>query len=368
MYLKHYRLARHPFQITPDVNFFYDSRVHRRALATISFGLSKKEGFVVVTGEVGAGKTTLIEYLVTRGNLKDVVIGRISTTQLEAENLLELIAGELGIRKSGASKAAFLRDLNSFFLRIAQSGRSVLLIVDEVQNLSPGALEELRMLSNFQSRERPLVQMLLVGQPEFRARLASPECEQIRQRVIASYHLSPLKAEEIPIYIGHRLEQAGWRQGKLFTEDAEARIFAETDGVPRRINRLCDRLLLYGYLEGLSLIDGRAVDSVAAEMRTENLIGGEVRPATRLEPVALTKPVSEEPPLELVDRVEETAVALDTASPATPVAAAYPSHEALRGLLGLFDDLAQRMARHRQEISRLEARLAPPARRRSKAR
>lgn len=199
MYLEYYGFDRPPFQITPDVNFFFDSSVHKRALATITYGLSKLEGFVIVTGDVGAGKTTLIEYLLSHGDLKNIVVARISTTQLEAENLLELIASELELRKSGATKAAYLRDLNSYFLRIAQAGKSVLLIVDEVQNLSAGALEELRMLSNFQNRERPLVQQLLVGQPEFRARLASPACEQIRQRVIASYHLSSLTAAEVPV-------------------------------------------------------------------------------------------------------------------------------------------------------------------------
>lgn len=271
MYLEYYGLSRHPFQITPDVAFFYDSRVHKRALATIVYGLSKKEGFVVVTGEVGSGKTTLIEYLLTNGSPDDVVIARVSTTQLEADSLLELIAGELNIPGKPTGKAALLRALNASFLETARKGRSVLLIVDEVQNLSAEALEELRMLSNFQNAEQPLIQMLLVGQPEFRKRLASPECEQIRQRVIVSYHLAPLPDFDVPVYIEHRLRQAGRNGPAVFTRRAYRRIFEETGGVPRKINRLCDRLLLFGYLEEIPRIDGVAVDQVVAEMREENL-------------------------------------------------------------------------------------------------
>jgi len=271
MYLEYFGLSRHPFQITPDVAFFYDSRVHKRALATIIYGLSKKEGFVVVTGDVGSGKTTLIDYLLTSGNPSDVVIARVSTTQLEADSLLELIAGELGLPRNWSGKADLLRALNSFFLKTARGGRSVLLIVDEVQNLSREALEELRMLSNFQNAEQPLVQMLLVGQPEFRKRLASPECEQIRQRVIVSYHLAPLPEVDVPTYIEHRLRLAGNEVGALFTRQAYRQISAESGGVPRKINRLCDRLLLFAYLEELTRIDGAAVDRVVSEMREENL-------------------------------------------------------------------------------------------------
>lgn len=299
MYLEHYGLSYHPFQITPDVNFFFDSRVHKRALATITYGLSKREGFVVVTGDVGAGKTTLIEYLLASGDLKKVVVARISTTQLEADNLLELIASELELRKSGATKAAMLRDLKSFFLRIAQAGKYVLLIVDEVQNLSAGALEELRMLSNFQDRERPLVQQLLVGQPEFRGRLGSPECEQIRQRVIASYHLLPLTEEEVPVYIDHRLHQAGYRGDAVFTSDACRSIHAETGGVPRKINRLCDRLLLFGFLEEADRLDAAAVQNVTAEMRLENLIDSDTQqdssPQTGLVGPKQVQPIMAEP-------------------------------------------------------------------------
>lgn len=271
MYMEHYGLQRQPFQLTPDIGFFYSSRAHKRGLATMTYGLSKNEGFVVVTGHVGAGKTMLIEYMLSRQNRSDVEIAKINTTQLEADSLLELIALEFGLRTQQATKATLLRDLGSYFRRLWKTRRHVLLIIDEVQNLSATALEELRMLSNFQENEAPLVQMLLVGQPEFRERLASPQCEQIRQRVIASYHLPPLQAADIAEYIEHRLSHAGWTGGKLFTDDAYQLIYDETEGVPRKINRLCDRALLFGYLENLNRLDAQAVNNVIADMRSENL-------------------------------------------------------------------------------------------------
>lgn len=361
MYLEHFGLARHPFQITPDVKFFYDSRVHKRALATITYGLSKKEGFVVVTGEVGAGKTTLIEYLLASGNLKSVVTARISTTQLEAENLLELLVGELGLRKSGASKAAFLRDLNSFFLRTTQSGRSVLLIVDEVQNLSPGALEELRMLSNFQNREQPMVQMLLVGQPEFRGRLASRECEQIRQRVIASYHLSPLAPAEVPVYIEHRLHQAGWPGDSPFAAGVYERIHAETGGVPRQINRLCDRLLLYAFLEDQRRIDMAAVENVVAEMRAENLAAASPAAGTEAaEPVAKQQVEAKPAPAPVEPAVVPVAPSTQRHNGGPPAPEAYSE------LLSTIDDLRRLLGDYRARMDQVLRLVSEQERRRKK--
>jgi len=284
MYLEYFGLDRFPFQLTPDVSFFYDSRVHKRALATITYGLSKREGFVVITGEVGSGKTTLIEFLLSSRDVDNRKIARVSPTQRGSGKLLGLLAMELGLRYSESSKAAHLANLKDCFFRTAAEGSSVLLIVDEVQNLSSAALEELRMLSNFQDREKPLVQLLLVGQPEFRERLRSRECEQIRQRVTASYHLNPLTETEIPVYITHRLKRAGRDGHPIFTGDSHKRIHRETGGVPRKINRLCDRLLLYAYLEDIERIDSTAVDAVAREMREESLAddigGGGEQPAS----------------------------------------------------------------------------------------
>ncbi len=273
MYLDHYGLSRLPFQMTPDASFFFESPGHKRALLTMVYGLSKSEGFVVVTGAVGAGKTTLIERLVMSEHVADAITARINTTQLGSDNLLHLIAYNLNLARVGETKAAVLRDLREHLFEVRAKGKRVLLIVDEVQNLSQEALEEMRMLSNFQAEASALLQILLVGQPEFRERLGGPGCEQIRQRVVASYHLRPLVHDDTKQYVEHRLRASGWSGSNLFSDRALDRIAQMSGGVPRRINRLCDRCLLYGYLENRLYLDAADVDSVVAEMRNEALEG-----------------------------------------------------------------------------------------------
>ena len=271
MYAEFFGLNSLPFQITPDTRFFFSSRAHQRALATMTYGLHKNEGFVVVTGEVGAGKTTLIEVLLSSGRLNRATTAKINTTQLEPTSLLAYIELAFGLEKPGATKAESLRNLGEFFAQAAKSGRSALLIVDEAQNLSAEALEELRMLSNFQAEAAGVFQMLLVGQPEFHDRLKTRECEQIRQRVVASYHLGALPLEDVRQYIEHRLSAAGWTGAEIFTPDAIARVYEATRGVPRKINRMCDRLLLYAYLEGHRRVGEEVVAAVEAELQEEYL-------------------------------------------------------------------------------------------------
>jgi type II secretory pathway predicted ATPase ExeA len=274
MYLEHFGLAHLPFQITPDVRFYFNDHVHRRALLTVKYGLSKREGFVVLTGEVGAGKTTLIEYLLHQESLDQLVPGRINTTQLQADNLLAQIAHafELSV-PNGSDKSAMLQQLYDAFLELSRTGWAPLVIVDEVQNLSDAALEELRMLTNFQDAgERPVLQMMLCGQPEFRYRLASRACAQVRQRVVTSYHLHALDAPATRRYIAHRLKAAGEPADReIIPSEVCARVHALTGGLPREINRLCDRLLLFAYLEDRHRADPEMVDQVASEMRAENL-------------------------------------------------------------------------------------------------
>ncbi len=271
MYEKYFKLRGQPFQLSPDYRFFFDSRPHRKAFAYLTYGLSKGEGFVVVTGEVGAGKTTLVEYLLSKLRRDQAIVAKVVTTQLGAENLIRMIAAAFGIAQEGADKATVLMRIEAFLTDSYRNKKRPLLIIDEVQNLSHDSLEELRMLSNFQLDAKPLLQTYLVGQPQFRAKIASRDLEQLRQRVIAYYHLTPLDPDEARLYIEHRLHKVGWANDPSFTDEAFERIYKETGGVPRRMNLLCDRLLLFAFLEDRHEVDGSAVSDVITDLRTEGI-------------------------------------------------------------------------------------------------
>lgn len=270
MYESFYKLNAKPFQLNPDPRFFFGSSGHKRVLAYLRYGITQGEGFVVVTGEVGAGKTTLIRTLLQElSQDRKLVIGQLVTTQLDPDQLLSMIAGAFGVEHDGVTKAALIRRLEAFLIRQAHSGKRVLLIVDEAQNIPLKSLEEMRMLSNLQVGTRSLLQSVLLGQAEFRDLLRSQDSEQLRQRIIASHHLGPLNLEETKGYIEHRLAQVGWNADPTFTDEAYAGIYDFTGGLPRRINTLCDRVLLYGYLEELHEIDADIVRRVTEELDQE---------------------------------------------------------------------------------------------------
>jgi putative secretion ATPase (PEP-CTERM system associated) len=269
LYLDHYGLKDFPFQLTPDHRFFFDSRPHRKAMAYLTYGLSKGEGFIVVTGEVGAGKTTLMNYLLTTLSGQNIVTAKIVNTQVQADDLLRLAAAAFGIDCGDMNKGLLLRALEATLGRHAGAGRRGLLIVDEAQGLGYAALEELRMLSNLQVGSRSILQICLLGQPEFRKTIVRPELDQLRQRVIASYHLGSLDAEDTKGYIQHRLLQAGWRGHPHFVAEATVAIHEHTGGIPRKINFLCDRLLLYGYLEDKDRLGADDVETIVREMGEE---------------------------------------------------------------------------------------------------
>lgn len=270
MYEEFYNFHAKPFCLNPDPHFFFGSKEHKRVLAYMRYGIKQAEGFIVVTGDVGTGKTTLVSTLLEElESNRSVVASQLVTTQLEPDDLLRMVASSFKIPYEGFSKAMLLEKLEEFLRKKAKDKKRVLLIVDEVQNLLPHSLEELRMLSNFQDGTRPLLQSFLLGQAEFRDTVRNENLEQFRQRIIASYHLGPLGVDETRGYIEHRLRIAGWHSDPVITDDAYQGIFKYTCGVPRRINTLCDRLFLYSYLEELHTINIETVNNVITELEEE---------------------------------------------------------------------------------------------------
>ena len=245
MYENFYNLAGMPFQLTPDSRFFFGSKGHSKAIAHLNYGLAQGEGFIIITGEVGAGKTTLVEWLRSQMDPQAYTIARVSTTQVSENDLFRLAMAGFGLVDENAGKAALLQRFEDVLREHQAAGRRCLLIVDEAQNLSLPALEELRMLSNITVDGRTSLQTILLGQPQFRRMLASPDLDQLRQRVLTSYHLGPLSEEETRAYIEHRLLAVGWTGDPHWEDSAFAAVFHHSDGVTRRINRLCSRVLFH---------------------------------------------------------------------------------------------------------------------------
>lgn len=269
MYEAHFNLTGKPFQLNPDPRFFYRSQGHKRALSYMRYGLQQEQGFIVVTGDVGTGKTMLVNNLFREIEGQGVVAVKIVSSNVKDLDLLRLIAAEFDIPFERASKASLLRELEARFTACREEGKRVLLVVDEAQNLPRSALEELRMLSNFDHHGVPLVQSFLLGQREFRGILRAPGLEQLRQRVIAAYHLKPLSAVEIKAYIEYRMRKVGWTDNPIIEEPVFQRIYEFTGGVPRRINTLFDRTLLNCYLDDSHVIGPAMLDAVCLEILAE---------------------------------------------------------------------------------------------------
>ena len=280
MYEQYYHLNGMPFQLTPDSRYFFGSKGHSRAISHLIYGLSQGEGFIVVTGEVGAGKTTLVERLWSQLDRDTYTVARISTTQVSGEDLFRLAMAGFGLEDDSPGRAHLLRRFEVMLQEHQAAGRRCLLVVDEVQNLSIAALEELRMLSNLTANGGAALQTILLGQPQFRRMLASSDLDQLRQRVLASYHLGPLTREETRAYIEHRLTTAGWTGTPHWEDAAFDTIFRYSDGIPRRINRLASRVLTHGALDESGEITALMVEATADEL-DQDLKGmeGEFPPA-----------------------------------------------------------------------------------------
>ena len=267
MYDQYYGLTGRPFQLTPDPQYYFESATHRKALSYLGYGLAQGEGFIVITGEVGAGKSTLVSHLMQSVDKARLTAATIVTSQLDGLDMVHMAAESFGIDTRGLDKASTLKSIENFLHAEARTGRRCLLVVDEAQNLSVDALEELRMLSNFQLGSSALLQIFLLGQPEFRDLVRdAAELEQLRQRVIATHHLEPMDASEVEPYIVHRLARAGWNGRPQITLDAYTVLYAETGGVPRKLNTLMNRVMLMGAVEQVDVLDGALVEAVIADM------------------------------------------------------------------------------------------------------
>lgn len=269
MYEQFYQFRGRPFQLTPDLKFLYPSQGHKRAMSYLHYGLEQAEGFVVITGHIGTGKTMLIQTLLAELQDQEIATARIAAANLDESNVLQMVAAALKLPHEGKSKVALLRDMELSLRRAQDYLNGVLLIVDEAQELSTKALEELRILSNLECNGSALLQVFLVGQTELRKTLRDPNMEHLRQRTIASYHLEPLSLEETKRYIGFRLVAVGWDGDPFFDPDFYDAVHKQTEGIPRKINILMDRILVYGYLEELREFGAEDVEDVLQEMRAE---------------------------------------------------------------------------------------------------
>jgi general secretion pathway protein A len=269
MYESFYGLSGKPFQLNPDPAFYFGSRGHKRAFAYLQYGLYQSEGFIVITGEIGAGKTTIVRSLFEQIDRDKLVAAQLVSTQLDADDMLRAVGAAFGLPVRAVGKAVLLASLEAFLCQTALDKKRALLVVDEAQNLTPKAIEELRMLSNFQLGDQALLQSFLIGQPELRKMMQSSQMQQLRQRVIASYHLGPLDRTETQAYIEHRLRHVGWNEDPRYEPSCFDLIHTWSGGIPRRINTLCNRLMLAGFLGEKHVIEAGDVQVIAREIRDE---------------------------------------------------------------------------------------------------
>lgn len=269
MYLNFYQLTARPFKLTPDIRFFFPSQCQEKALAYLLYGIEQGEGFVVITGGVGHGKTTLIQRLSKEVKAQRIEVTRIAAANLDAESILELVCVSLNIPIDGKSRVGLFKALEDFLLKRKSKNIRELLVIDEAQTLTPEALEELRILTNIEEGGRAALQIFLVGQIELRDTLLQPKFEHLRQRIIASYHIEPFTRAETEKYIQTRLNEAGWNNDPVIQPIVYDFVQEWTGGVPRRINLLMDRLLLLGYVEETHDLNEKHIEQAIRDMEKE---------------------------------------------------------------------------------------------------
>jgi len=280
MYDQFYGFSEEPFRLSPDHHFAYQHRGYKKARAYMAYAFMRAEGFVMVTGRPGTGKTTLVGALLEDLAKEHAHIANLVCSQLEADDLLSMVAHEFGVDINIGSKGQQLQHLSRMLQKWHREGRRALLIVDEAQDLSASAMEELRLLTNIQAQGQPLLQIFLLGQPELRELILRPEMEQVHQRIVAASHLKPLEADETDAYIRHRLSVVGWTGDPAISQAVYPLVFKFSEGIPRRINLICSRLLLHGSVEQLHRLGAEDVRTVVEELQGESLAAGQCSRST----------------------------------------------------------------------------------------
>ncbi|MDP2654662.1 MAG: AAA family ATPase [Candidatus Omnitrophota bacterium] len=270
MYNKFYGFNESPFNMTPNSRYFFESAKHTEALSTLVYAIEQRKGFVVITGDIGSGKTTVCRALLNRLNAFTQT-ALITNTHISGKDLLCTVLEDFEVEYTPGSKARLLSQLNAYLIEQLRNDHNVVLIIDEAQNLSPSVLEEVRMLSNLETEHEKLIQIIFLGQPELKQKLAMPRLEQLRQRIAVYFHLTPLDKEDSLKYIRHRLHVASASGREYFTEEALQRVYEFSRGVPRLMNQICDSALLSGFIYGASIIDEKIMQEVIKESPMEQI-------------------------------------------------------------------------------------------------
>jgi putative secretion ATPase (PEP-CTERM system associated) len=359
VYERFFSLRERPFALSPDPDYLYRSRVHSEALSYLRYGIEGHAGFIVITGEIGSGKTTLLQTAL-RGVDKHTAVARVVNTQLDARDLIEAVMLDFGLTpETGLSKPRLLRVLAEYLVEQRVNGRLALLVIDEAQNLSLAALEEVRMLSNLETEKSKLIQIALVGQPELRAMMSRPELEQLRQRVTVSYHLPALDVEETAAYINHRLGRAATGTPLVFPREVTDLVHVCSRGVPRRINVIADAILLYGYGEGQREITLDLAHKAIDELKTSGILTMDapaaVTPSPLPAPAAVTQSAAPTAP---APAPVTAATAPATAAPAADVITR--EERVLAGLQRLLAEQNHLLQEHRQQLAALIDRASRP--------
>ncbi len=274
MYESFFNLSKKPFDLLPNPDFLFLSKSHKKALTYLDYALHERVGFILLTGEIGSGKTTIVRVLIKK-NSENILLSNIFNTLVTSDQLIAMINDDFGIAGKSGDKVALLRELNYSLVEQYGKGNKPVLIIDEAQNLTPETLEEVRMLSNLETESAKLLQIILVGQPELRDTLASPRLIQLRQRISFSCHINPLTQEELGHYILHRLEKAGNKDAVVFPPQVVSMIWRYSRGIPRLINIFCDFLLLVAFTEGVREISAELAREIAVDLDFERQYWGE---------------------------------------------------------------------------------------------